>query len=175
MLTTKLIHSKDLHEETAHDILVLCNRAYGKELSKYFSLLSNGTHILGFVDAELASHAMWVERTLVYNEKTPLKTAYIELVATESRHRNKGYASRLMKILAKEICAYDIAALSPNSYSFYERLGWSLWQGNLFVRQGDLIKPGLGDEELMVLELPKTPPIDYGLPLSIEWREGEVW
>ena len=31
------------------------------------------------------------------------------------------------------------------------------------------------DEEMMFLRLPKTPNLDISLPISIEWREGEVW
>jgi hypothetical protein len=31
------------------------------------------------------------------------------------------------------------------------------------------------EEQIMILQLPQTPPLDLTLPLSAEWREGEVW
>jgi hypothetical protein len=31
------------------------------------------------------------------------------------------------------------------------------------------------DERVMILSLPQTPSLDLDLPLSVEWREGEVW
>jgi hypothetical protein len=28
---------------------------------------------------------------------------------------------------------------------------------------------------VMILRLPRTPPLDLDAPLSIEWREGDLW
>jgi aminoglycoside 2'-N-acetyltransferase I len=35
--------------------------------------------------------------------------------------------------------------------------------------------PTPAEEQVMILRLPKTPPLDPNAPLSAEWREGELW
>jgi aminoglycoside 2'-N-acetyltransferase I len=56
----------------------------------------------------------------------------------------------------------------------YARLGWELWRGPLFVRTDAGLMP-TPDEEVMILRLPRTTPLDLDSPLSAEWREGELW
>jgi hypothetical protein len=56
----------------------------------------------------------------------------------------------------------------------YARLGWEFWRGPLFIRRAGRLIP-TPDEEVMILRLPKTPPLDLEAPLSVEWREGELW
>jgi hypothetical protein len=80
-----------------------------------------------------------------------------------------------MKRLAMEIADYEIGALSPAETSLYSHLGWELWQGPLFHRKEGNWLPDPQDEVAMIMRLPKTPALDLTLPLSIEWREGEVW
>ena len=58
---------------------------------------------------------------------------------------------------------------------FYERLGWELWHGPLFVRTEHSVERSPDDEEVMIYRLPSTPELDLSAPLSAEWREGEIW
>jgi aminoglycoside 2'-N-acetyltransferase I len=104
-----------------------------------------------------------------------MRTAYVEAVATEAKYRNRGFASFIMKYLIGEIQDYELAALSPFSVEYYERLGWELWRGSLFIRTKDDLMPSLDGEEVMIFRLPKTPVLDLNAPLSAEWREGELW
>ena len=104
-----------------------------------------------------------------------MRTAYVEAVATDAEYRNRGFASAIMKHLIGEIQDYDMAALSPSSVAFYERLGWELWRGPLFIRKNDNFISSINDEEVMIFRLPKTPVLDIHAPLSAEWREGELW
>ena len=46
--------------------------------------------------------------------REPLRSAYVELVATRTRDLRHGYATKLMQRLALELGAYDIGALSPS-------------------------------------------------------------
>ena len=80
-----------------------------------------------------------------------------------------------MERLVAEVGDYDIAALSPAETTLYTRLGWEFWQGPLFHRKDGELIPDPDDEAVMILRLPKTPTLDLSLPISIEWREGEVW
>ena len=77
-------------------------------------------------------------------------------------------------MLAGAITAYDIAALSPSDPAFYARLGWELWRGPLAVATDAGITP-TPDEEVMILRLPKTPPLDLHGTLVAPWRPGDVW
>ena len=104
-----------------------------------------------------------------------MRTAYVEAVATDHPYRRRGYASMVMKRLAKEIIEYDLGGLSPSEPRFYQKLGWELWQGPLFIRKGDELLPSPEEEQVMILRLPGTPEFDLRAPLSAEWREGELW
>ena len=173
-LRLHIIPSVELSAEQRQEIIGLCNRAYEEDLTSLFDAFS-GTHILGFLDEVLVTHAMWVTRWLQVDNEPLLRTAYVELVATEVMSRSRGFASAVMRRLATEVDEFDIAALSPSSVAYYARLGWQAWQGSLHVRKGAELLPTPDDEEVMILLLPNTPDIDLSDALSVEWREGEVW
>ncbi len=123
---------------------------------------------------QLVAHALWVTRWLQCSSLQPWRTAYVEAVATDERYRNQGLATLVMRRLTEEIKDFDIGALSPSSYDFYTRLGWIAWRGPLSVRRVDELVPTPNDT-VMVLPLPKTPKLDIDAPLSVEWRDGELW
>ena len=104
-----------------------------------------------------------------------MRTAYVEGVATDEHHRSQGFATVVMERLATEIKDFEIGGLSPAETSLYTRLGWEYWRGPLFHRKDNLVIRDPADEEMMILRLPKTPDLDLTLPISVEWREGEVW
>ena len=69
-------------------------------------------------------------------------------------------------------------AIRLSLWMLYNPLAWA------YDRVSYLVSDGLWhechllptpEEQVMVLRLPKTPPLDLELPLSAEWREGEVW
>jgi len=68
----------------------------------------------------------------------------------------------------------ELAALCPATEALYARLGWRLWRGPLFARRDGSMMP-TREERVMVLRLPRTPALDFDLPLSVEWRSGEIW
>lgn len=158
-----------------HEIIELCNRAYEEDLGDIFAAFPDSAHILGYVEGKLVSHALWVTRWLQVDSNPLLRTAYVELVATEAEYRNRGYASAVMRHLVTQIQDFDLGALSPFSVDYYRRLGWEPWRGPLFIRQGQERLASPDDEEVMIYRLPKTPPIDTTSALSAEWRIGELW
>jgi len=104
-----------------------------------------------------------------------MHTAYIEMVATEKTYRSRGFVTAIMKCVADEIQDFDLGALSPFSVAYYERLGWELWRGPLFIRTDSGLIRTPRDGDVMILRLPRTPNLDVNAPLSAEWREGELW
>ena len=138
------------------DIIALCNRAYREHLDPLFRVLPAEAHVLGFLSGELASHAMWVTRWLQPGEAKPLRTAYVEMVATDPQHQRKGFAAAVMRRLVEAIPDYELAALCPAEPDLNARVGWRFWRGPLFIRTGrGLIETP--DERVMIFDLLPPP------------------
>jgi aminoglycoside 2'-N-acetyltransferase I len=158
----------------AAEIRHLCDAAYLEDTGPFFDELGPGEHLLARHGTTLVAHLMWVTRWLQPQGRELLRTAYVELVATAPAEQRKGYASGLLKAFPALVQDYDVAALSPATEGLYLRQGWRFWRGPLAVRTaGGLV--ATPEERVMILALPKTPQLDLTVPLSVEWRPGEVW
>lgn len=122
----------------------------------------------------MVSHAMWVTRWLQPDNQSPLRTAYVEMVATEPQFQGRGFASAVMRRLATAIDDFEMGGLCPAEPMLYTKLGWVFWQGPLFIRTEEGLL-STTETQITILRLSKTPPLDLTLPLSAEWREGELW
>lgn len=164
----------DLSAAESTEITTLCSLAYDEDAEPWLTPLLDPVHVIGRIDGRMVSHAAWVERWLQPDGLAPLRTAYIEAVATHPDGQGRGHGSQVMATLPALLGAFDIAALSPSDAGFYARLGWEPWRGPLSVRtpEGLVVSE---DEEVMILRLPRTPPLDLTVGLSIEERAGEVW
>jgi len=135
-----------------------------------------GTHFIALVESEIACHASVVEREL-HVARRPLRTGYVEAVATAPARQGTGFGTAVMREVNALIAAsFEIGALGTGSQGFYERLGWQIWRGPSSVRtdQGEQRTPD-EDGYIMALITPLTPPIDLDSPISCEWRPGDVW
>ena len=170
----EVIRSDDLTTGKLASIHALCNRAYEEDLTALFNTFSDATHVLGYLGETIVSHAKWVTRWLQPGNGPRLRTAYIEMVATDPDHQRHGFATAIMKQLAGEITDFELGGLCPAEPELYEKLGWVFWRGPLFIRTAEELI-ATPDEKVMILRLKKTPALDLDLPLSAEWREGELW
>jgi aminoglycoside 2'-N-acetyltransferase I len=135
-----------------------------------------GVHALRFVDGELVSHGAVARRTLWLGER-PLRTGYLEAVATFPEYQGRGHASAVVDALGSIVRDDDdLGALSTGRRSFYERLGWRSWRGPLAVRtkDGDVPTPEERNA-IMVLPTPRVPEPDLDSRLVCDWRTGDVW
>ena len=175
-LSIRVAPSAELPASTLEEILALCDRAYGEDLRETFRTFSEPVHVLAMVGGALVGHALWITRWLAPGGRAPLRTAYVEAVATDPACRRRGVASAVMRVLRGEIADFELAALSPSDDGLllYGRLGWETWTGPLFIRQ-DSRRIETPDELVMIHRLPRTPPLDLSEPLSAEWRPGEMW
>lgn len=174
-LNIQVVRNNSLSDTDKRTIISLCNRAYEKNMEPLFNTFLDATHVLGNCEGYLVSHALWVTRYLQIGTNSIMRTAYVEALATEQAYRNRGFAEAIMKRLVQEIQDFDLAALSPFSVKYYERLGWERWRGPLFIRTEDGLLPSRQDEEVMILRLSSTPDLDLHASLSAEWRRGELW
>jgi aminoglycoside 2'-N-acetyltransferase I len=129
-----VVNSVSLSKEKQSEIISFCNRAFGEDLKPFFGPYNQATHILEYHSQTLVSHAMWLTRWLQVGTNKVMRTIYVEMVATEKSHRARGYGTAVMERVAEEIQDFDLGALSPFSVAFYERPGWELWRGPLFIR-----------------------------------------
>ncbi len=173
-LKLEVVRADQLAADLRAAIHALCHRAYQEDLEPLFQTFTDPTHVLGFLGNSLVSHAMWVTRWLEPADGPRLRSAYVEMVATEPQFQRRGFATAVMQRLASAITAFDVGALCPADTDLYAKLGWVFWRGPLFIRTRGGLIPTL-DERIMILRLPKTPALDLDLPLWAEWREGELW
>jgi GNAT superfamily N-acetyltransferase len=162
--------------ELRREILDLCYLAYAEDLTGFFEASPEATHVICREGSAVVAHAMWVTRWLQVDYGRPLRTAYVEAVATHPAFRGRGLASRVMRRLVSELpVSFELAALCPATVSLYERLGWRFWLGPLSIRMPSGERLDTPDERVMIYELAGRPQVDrYGV-LSAEWRPGEVW
>jgi aminoglycoside 2'-N-acetyltransferase I len=137
-----------------------------------------GTHVLAVEDGEPVAHAAVVGRTLQAGDR-PLRTGYVEAMATRTDRRRRGLASLVMHQTGRVIQAgYELGALSDGTGipGFYQRFGWEPWQGPTFVAapQGRVRTPE-EDDTVLVLRTPATGPLDLAGPLTCDWRAGDAW
>lgn len=164
----------ELTQVETEEIIDLCSRVYEEPYEPFLETFPNPTHVLGRLGDVLVSHALWITRWMQLRGKLKMKTAYVEAVATDKAQRGKGFASEVMTTLVAQIKDYDIGALSPADTALYHRLGWEYWSGPLYARkEGDWIL--VPEESAMIYRTANTPRLDIHAPLSIEWREGDIW
>jgi aminoglycoside 2'-N-acetyltransferase I len=176
-LKVDVLHVDQLTPEQLAEIHAFCQRAYAVydvDLEPLFRTFTDTTHVIGWWGSAMVSHAMWVTRWLQPSDQPPLRTAYVEMVATEPEFQGRGFATAVMRRLASAIDDFEMGGLSPAEPMLYTKLGWVFWQGPLFIRTQDSLI-STPDGSVMILRLPGTPTLDLTLPLSAEWREGELW
>lgn len=135
-----------------------------------------GTHVILEVDGVIVAHASVVERWIEIGGR-PLRTGYVEAVATEPARQGTGLGTRLMTEIGTIIRdRFELGLLGTGRHHFYERLGWRTWRGPSGWKGTDGIHWTPDDDGfLLVLETPRTPKLDQEAPILCEWRAGDVW
>lgn len=174
MTQISVLHTDQLTAQQYAAIVQLCSTVFDTDYQVFLHRFGRAAHVIAEENGVLLSHALWITRWLQPNDLPPLRTAYVEAVATEPAARGRGLASGVLRRLMAEIQAYEIGGLATGIFDFYARLGWERWLGPIAIRTPSGLVPE-SDPCLMVLRLPQTPPIDTSGPISCEWREGEAW
>ncbi|MGI8928857.1 MAG: GNAT family N-acetyltransferase, partial [Candidatus Limnocylindrales bacterium] len=120
---------------------------------------------------------VWVGEGELHVGRTPLRSGYVEAVATVVDQQRRGHGTAVMRDVNSYIAQhFELGALGTGSQGFYERLGWQIWRGPSFVRTTDGQQPTTDEDGyILVLETPSSPTLDLAAPISCEWRPGEVW
>ena len=123
-LAFELAHVAAMDSAQWREIVDMCSVAYGEDFDDLLRVLPGTTHVLARKGSRLVSHVCWVTRWLQPAPGRPLRTAYVEVVATAPGFQCRGYASAVMRRIEAEIAGYELGALSPARPSLYRRLGW---------------------------------------------------
>jgi aminoglycoside 2'-N-acetyltransferase I len=135
-----------------------------------------GLHVVLDVAGEVRAHASVVTRELHVDDR-PIRTGYVEAVATAPEHQGRGYGTRVMAAVNEHIREeYELGALGTGSPAFYERLGWLRWRGPTAVRTSDGIeRTPHEDGGILVLPTVRSLELDLDAEISCDWRPGDVW
>jgi aminoglycoside 2'-N-acetyltransferase I len=172
--------TRRLTEQELGEIRALMARAFGTGEDAFaqedWEHALGGTHFVVEVDGQIVSHASVVPRTIEIDGR-PLRTGYVEAVATLPGRQGEGHGSVVMAAATEHIRKrYELGALGTGRHSFYERLGWETWQGpaSVLAPTGRRRTP---DEEgyILVLRTPGSPPLELTGSIACDWRSGDVW
>ena len=135
-----------------------------------------GTHVIAEEEGRIVGHAAVVERTLHVGER-PIRTGYVEAVATAPDRQGSGIGTRVMEAVGAVIRAgFELGGLGTGAHHFYERLGWITWPGPTAVRTaaGPRRTPD-EDGYILILRTPTSPALDLQAMLSCDERPGDDW
>lgn len=177
----RILRTPDLTDPEIAGIRRLMLEAFGTDEEDAFTdddwaHSIGGLHFVLDLDGEIVTHASLIEREL-HIDGRPLRTGYVEAVATSPAHEGCGHGSRVMEAVTARIReAYELGGLGTGRHHFYERLGWETWRGPAYVR-GPAGPERTAEEEgyILVLRTPSSPPFDLTETISCEWRVGDVW
>lgn len=135
-----------------------------------------GMHFLLELDGRIVGHAAVVERELVVGGR-PLRTGYVEAVATTPPMHGRGLGSVLMeRVTAYVRDGFELGGLGTGRHHFYERLGWETWRGPSSVLEDDRSRPTPDDDGfILLLRTPLSPPLDVTAAISCHARPGAAW
>jgi aminoglycoside 2'-N-acetyltransferase I len=158
-------------------IIDLCIAAHDNEEFRnlFTNIPSGGRHFLAHRGAELVSHAVATMRGLQPEGGRELGTAYVDAVSTHPTYQGRGYGSAIMRRLASAIDDYEIGCLQTDRTGFYDRLHWEIWRGPLAGRGEHGLIPTPEQRGVMILRLPRTPPLDLDRQLTIECQSYRIW
>ena len=137
---------------------------------------AGGVHFLAEIDGEIVAYASVAERVLEIDGR-PLRTGYVEAVATAVGRQDQGIGSRLMGVVNDYIGGrFELGALGTGRHAFYERLGWLTWKGPSWVRapEGPRRTPD-EDGYILVRPTPASPELNLAAPISCDFRLGDAW
>jgi aminoglycoside 2'-N-acetyltransferase I len=175
------LSTEDLSPDQVASIRALLELAFGSDEEERFTdddwdHAVGGLHFVLELNDEVIAHASVVEREL-HVDGRPLRTGYVEAVATAPDRQGLGFGSLLMADVTPWIKdRFELGALGTGRQRFYERQGWLIWAGPSFVRTLEgLRRTPEEDGYIMVLPTPSSPRLELTAPISCDWRPGDVW
>jgi aminoglycoside 2'-N-acetyltransferase I len=173
--------SAELSEPEEQELRTLCERAWSAKGGQFrptdWQAARGGRHFVVADAGAVIAHAAVVDRTLEWDGR-PLRTGYVEAVATLPTQQRRGLGSAVMHAVAAFLDErYELGALDTGSPEFYERLGWLRWRGRTGVRtpEGVRLTPEEDGKVLVRLSETSLHLRDDGLLVCDGRRPGDPW
>jgi aminoglycoside 2'-N-acetyltransferase I len=181
-LRIEVISTRALTAAMRAAISALCNRAFAHvdgvhDFATLFAFVTDSRHVLASEGDTLVGHACWEVRRIQPKGLSPLRTAYVDAVATEPARQGRGIGSAVMRRFAAEAADCQLHALATDSApGFYERLGWERWRGPLAARTPRGLEPTPVDGDIVLIHgTPTTPALDLTARLIAHDRPHHPW
>ena len=166
----------EIDPELESSIRDLLDLAYeGDFSSEDWEHTLGGQHFIGFLENTIIAHGAVVPRPMTING-TNLTVGYVEAIAVLPSQWRHGFGTQLMKVVT-QFCHdnYEISMLSTDENQFYERVGWTQFQGESFVKKSDMeVRTAEEDESLMFLPGKKSE-ITQIQRAMCDARSGDSW
>ena len=152
--------SAELSEPEERELQTLCERAWVAKGSEFrpvaWQAARGGMHFVIAEAGAVVAHAAVVDRTLEWDGR-PLRTGYVEAVATLPGRQGQGLGSAVMRAVTAFVDdRYELGALDTATPEFYERLGWVRWPGRTGVRRPEGIQLTPDEDGKVLLRLSGT-------------------
>ena len=176
-ITVEVLRTEELTPDRRAEIIDLCIAAFDDEDFRrlFYFVPEGGRHFVGSVRGELVTHAVVTTRWLQPEGLPVLRTAFVDAVATAPDAQGRGYGTATIRKLGASIDDFEIGGLTTFRTSFYASCGWERWRGPLGGRGEHGLIPTPEERGAMVLRLPRTPPLDLELLLTIEPQPERIW
>lgn len=173
----RIVRTDALTQDDLSALKPMLEESYGEPFVEDWDHALGGTHFLIEENGAPVSHAAVVERFLETGGRS-LRTGYVEAVATRPDRRRDGLGSRVIEAASEHIRGdFELGALGTGEFDFYARFGWEVWRGPTSVRTSTgQVRTPEEDGYVMILRTLTTPAdLDVAMPISCDWRRGDVW
>lgn len=182
----RMAATADLDNDMRRNVSTLCTAAFGDPYDALFDFLpADGLHILAYAhdgngngrsEGQLIGHAVATPRMFRIGATGHMRAAYVDAVATLPGLQGCGVGGRVMDRLMREAAReYHVAGLSTFIPTWYTRLGWQAWQGDLALVRDEHVTASVAVGQVMVYAFDHTPALDVRDRLVASWRPGGGW
>lgn len=176
-LSLTVRHTAHLPEATRAALRDLLGTVYGDDFSgDDWDHALGGLHTLAFLEGRLVGHAALVGRAFLVGD-TPRRVGYLEAMGVHPEVQRRGIGAAILRRVNRQVArGYDFGALSASDEGFglYRAGGWEVWRGPLAVLTPGGVVP-TPEEAGGVLVYAPAGGLDLDLPLTCDFRSGDVW
>lgn len=155
----------------------LLDRAFGGEFSEDdWDHAVGGVHAILVADGVVLAHASVVSRSIRVDGRW-YEAGYLEAVACDPDRHGHGLGSQVVDAVTDIIRDRDeLGVLATGAHGFYERLGWTRWEGTSWVLDGGGVHRTADDDDaLMVLRTGETADLRVDGEIACLARAGDDW
>jgi aminoglycoside 2'-N-acetyltransferase I len=156
---------------------IVWNEKGGEFTEQDWEAALGGVHVIVEDGGTVIAHASVVPRTLVLDGR-PLRSGYVEAVATHPALQRQGLGTRVMRQATATVdTELELGALSSAVVGFYERFGWQRWPGSTGVQTADGVQLTPDEDGSILVRFADVPrPLGPGGLLVCDGsRPGDVW